>query len=514
MLRRLGETSVWDVIVVGGGATGIGIAVDAASRGYAVLLLERHDFGKGTSSRSTKLVHGGVRYLEQGNIPLVMEALKERGILRQNAPHLVSDLAFVVPSYDWWEAPFYGLGLKLYDLLAGQYGFGRSRMLSPEETLERLPTLRTEGLRGGVVYYDGQFDDARLLIALARTAAAQGATILNAMEVIGLVRGPDGMIDGVECRDVESGVSRRIAGRVVINAAGPFADAVRRLAEPAASPLLSPSQGAHVVLDGSFLPRDHAILVPHTRDHRVMFAIPWQDHTLVGTTDTPVDEPSVEPRPFEEEIAFILETSARYLQKAPTRADVTSAFAGVRPLVGSVAQRATPALARDHTIHIDSSGLVTVAGGKWTTYRRMAEEAVDRAADLAGLPERPCTTKTLRIHGFHEHPEQLGPLACYGSDNDAIEELARTRPQLAAPLHPRLPYRRAEAVWAAREEMARSVEDVLARRLRGLFLDARAAIEMAPAVASLVGDELGWDAERRAREIEDFRRLAEGYMLA
>jgi glycerol-3-phosphate dehydrogenase len=511
-LRR--QTRPWDLVIVGGGATGVGVAVDAASRGYETLLLERSDFGKGTSSRSTKLVHGGVRYLERGNVALVLEALKERGILRENAPHLVTDLAFVVPNYDWWEAPFYGLGLKVYDVLAGKYGFGSSEILSREETLARLPTIETVGLRGGVVYYDGQFDDARLLLNLAETAAERGAVLLNYAEVTGLTKGPDGLLDGVLARDGEQGERWRIGARVVVNAAGPFSDSVRRLAEPDAPPLIAPSQGIHLVFDRTFLPGDSAIMVPRTSDSRLMFAIPWHGHTLVGTTDTPIANPTPEPRPLEEEIAFILETARKYLHKAPTRSDVLSVFVGIRPLVRGKDGRLTAMLSRDHAIHVDASGLLTTAGGKWTTYRRMAEDTVNRAAERARLPPRPCGTKTLRIHGYHTHAERFGALSVYGSDAPAIQDLMRGDPSLAEPLHPALPYTGAEVVWAARVEMARTVEDVLARRLRALFLNARAAVEMAPAVARLAGDELDWDADRQRREVDAFSALARGYMLA
>ena len=286
------------MVIIGGGATGVGIAVDAASRGYDVLLLEQHDFGKGTSSRSTKLVHGGVRYLEQGNIALVMEALKERGLLRQNAPHLVSNLAFVVPNYDWWEAPFYGLGLKIYNVLAGKYGFGTSEILTREETLSRLPTIKTDGLRGGVVYYDGQFDDARLLINLVETAADQGATMVNYVRVVAMTKGADGFVDGIVAADQETGRQWTIPARVIVNATGAFSDSVRRLAEPEAETLIAPSQGIHLVFDHSFLSADAAIMVPHTSDGRVMFAIPWHGHALVGTTDTPIATPTLEPRPL------------------------------------------------------------------------------------------------------------------------------------------------------------------------------------------------------------------------
>ena len=514
MLARLdARTTPWDIVVIGGGATGVGIAVDAASRGYEVVLLEQHDFGKGTSSRSTKLVHGGVRYLEQGNIALVMEALKERGLLRQNAPHLVSNLAFVVPNYDWWEAPFYGLGLKIYNALAGKYGFGSSEILSRDETLARLPTIRIEGLRGGVVYYDGQFDDARLLINLVETAADQGATLLNYVRVTGITKSAEGFVDGVVAADQETGQQWTIGGRVIINATGPFSDSVRRLAEADAEAMIAPSQGIHLVFHQSFLSSESAIMVPHTADGRVMFAIPWHGHTLVGTTDTPIDTPTLEPKPLESEIEFILETAGQYLLKAPTRDDVLSVFVGIRPLVKTGEGKLTAALSRDHTIHFDASGLLTTTGGKWTTYRNMAEHTVDQAADFARLAERPCTTRTLNVHGFHSSAERFGALRVYGADALGIQELMRETPVWAAPLHPQLPYTGAEVVWVTRHEMARTVEDVLARRTRALFLNARAAEAMAPEVAGLMARELGWNTSRQAEEVAAFSALAKGYQI-
>ena len=516
MYRRLEEHGgrVWDMVVIGGGATGVGVATDAATRGYDVLLLEQHDFGKGTSSRSTKLVHGGVRYLEQGNISLVMEALKERGLLLQNAPHLVSDLGFVVPNYDWWEAPFYGLGLKLYNLLAGRYGFGSSKILSKDETLARLPTLRTEGLRGGVIYYDGQFDDSRLLINLATTAYEKGATLLNYVQVTGLDRDGEGFVNGVRARDVRSGREVQAKAGVLINATGAFADQVRRQADAQVAPLIAPSQGIHLVFDASFLPGESAIMVPHTSDGRVMFAIPWHGHTLIGTTDTPIAEPALEPVAMEKEVDFILSTAGLYLQKKPRRDDVLSVFAGIRPLVKSNAGTNTAALSRDHTIHIDQSGLVTICGGKWTTYRHMAEDCVNQAATLARLPERACVTARLNIHGFHSSAEKFGELKVYGSDALRIRALMQSRPELAAPLHPALPYTGAEVVWAACHEMALTVEDVLARRTRALFLNARAALEMAPAVAELLREEFGETESWARAQVEEFREMARGYLLS
>lgn len=514
MLRQARERiQPWDIIIVGGGATGAGIAVDAATRGYATLLLEQHDFGKGTSSRSTKLVHGGVRYLEQGNVSLVMEALKERGLLRQNAPHLVSELACIVPSYAWWEGPFYGIGLKLYELLAGKYGFGKSHAISKEETLRQLPNVNPDGLTGGVVYYDGQFDDTRLLINLIATAADQGATLLNYAKVMALNKGRDGIINGVNWQDIETGGTFTAPAKVVVNATGTFTDSVRRLAEPDARQMIAPSQGAHLIFDRSFLPGTNAILVPHTKDGRVMFAIPWHGHTLVGTTDTPMKETTLEPVALDEEIDFMLETAGIYLEKKPTRADILSVFAGIRPLVKSGEGGNTAALARDHTIHIDKSGLLSIAGGKWTTYRNMAQGCVDQAATLGNLPDKHCLTQNLNLHGFHSHAATFGSLSFYGSDASKIQELIAKDPKLGQPLDSELPYVEAEVVWAARAEMARTVEDVLARRTRALFLNAKAALRMAPRVAYILTGELGKDEKWQSAQIKNFNQTAGGYVV-
>ncbi len=512
-LRRVAERSrPWDIAVIGGGATGIGIAVDAASRGYEVLLLEQSDFGKGTSSRSTKLIHGGVRYLQQGNISLVMEALQERGILLQNAPHLVRDMQFVVPNYLWWEAPFYGIGLKVYDLLAGKYGFGSSELLTREMVLERIPTLEQEGLRGGVLYHDGQFDDSRLLIHLAFTAAEQGACLLNYAPVTGLRKDADGFLDGLTFRDTETGAEYDVPARCVINAAGPFCDEVRRLEEGEAPALISPSQGVHIVLGRDFLPGATAIMVPHTRDGRVMFAIPWNGHVVVGTTDTPVERASLEPRALDQEVDFILETAGDYLARRPNRSDILSVFAGIRPLVKADSSANTSALSREHTIHVSRAGLLTITGGKWTTYRRMAEDAVNHAAVLARLEDRPCVTRRLQIHGYHQQTDRFGSLAGYGSDAVRLENAMQERPELARTLHEALPIREVEVWWAVRQEMALTLDDVLARRTRALYLHARAACEMAPQVARRMAEELGrsetWQAEQR----EQFRQVAAGFL--
>ncbi len=537
--RLVARDEPWDMAVIGGGATGVGIAVDAASRGYSVCLVEQSDFGKGTSSRSTKLVHGGVRYLQQGNVSLVMEALKERGILRQNAPHLVHDLSFVVPNYSWWEAPFYGIGMKVYDLLAFRYGFGKSHHLGREEVLAHIPNLEQEGLRGGVIYYDGQFDDARLLINLAQTAEEQGAVLLNYARVVGLSHDPEGFVDGVVFTDLESGRQHTARARCVINATGAFSDAVRKIDDPAAKPIIAPSQGVHLMLERSFLSGDSAIMVPRTSDGRVLFAIPWHEHTLIGTTDTPIETVSLEPVAMEEEIEFILDTASRYLARRPTRADILSVFAGIRPLVKASEAENTAVLSREHSILVAKSGLLTIAGGKWTTYRKMAEDCVDHAATLAKLDERPCVTKTLNIHGYHppsvSPPDAptlpsprvgggkggglgggrggFGDLSYYGADGPTLRELMATSPELGRQLNPALPILAVQVVWAVRHEMARTVDDVLSRRTRALFLNAKAALAMAPGVAKLMAGELGRDERWQNDQVAQFTAMAQGYLV-
>ncbi len=489
LARAADRREPWDLVIVGGGATGAGVALDAAVRGYSVLLLERADFGSGTSSRSTKLVHGGVRYLRQGNVGLVTDALRERGRLRRNAPHLVRDLAFVLPCYRRFDLLQYGVGLTAYDLLAGRERFGRSELLSARRVVRLLPTVRAEKLRGGVLYHDGQFDDARLLIALIRTAAGRGAVVLNHTPVTALLK-ESGRVSGVVFHDAETGAEVRAEARVVVNAAGPFCDDVRHLADPAAPPLVAASQGSHVVLPRAFLPTDHALLIPETPDGRVLFAIPWHGHTLVGTTDVPIPAAPTAPAATAAEIDFILETAGRYLAKPPTRADVLATFAGVRPLVKGDSAT-TAALARDHVIRTDQPGLVTITGGKWTTYRAMAEECVTVAARLAGLPRRPCETAELRLHGA-SNPNPGDEFGGYGGDAAGVRAVVQSDPALSDRLHPDLPYRAGEVVWAARHEMARTPDDVLFRRLRAGALNAAATEAMRPRVEQLLA------AERRA----------------
>ncbi|AFZ67994.1 glycerol-3-phosphate dehydrogenase/oxidase [Deinococcus peraridilitoris] len=509
-LEQLRTTPIWDIVIIGGGASGLGAAVEAASRGYKTLLLEAHDFAKGTSSRSTKLVHGGVRYLAQGNIGLVREALRERGLMRKNAPHLVHDMSFVVPAYDWWAGPFYGVGLKMYDLLAGKLNLGGSKYLGKEETLRHTPTLQGEGLRGGILYHDGQFDDARLAVTLMRTVLDHGGVTLNYLPVTGLLK-EEGKVCGATARDSESGQEFTVRARAVVNATGVFVDQIRRMDEPGARDMLSPSQGVHVVVDKRFLPGDSAIMIPRTEDGRVLFAVPWHDHVVIGTTDTAVPHASLEPRALPEEIEFILRTAGQYMNPAPTRADVKSVYVGLRPLVkaetsdgvGSTAQ-----LSRDHVLRVAPSGLITLTGGKWTTYRHMGEDAIDRAAEVGALPTRLSLTQGLRLHGWTETPE-AAPLDVYGTDAAHLRQLAGAE----TALHPELPYLEAEVRWAARCELARTVEDVLSRRTRALLLNARASEQAALRVAQLLAEELGHDAHWIATQVAQFRELARGYQL-
>ncbi|MGC4016493.1 MAG: glycerol-3-phosphate dehydrogenase/oxidase [Luteolibacter sp.] len=502
----------FDFIIVGGGATGLGAAVDAATRGHSVALIEMADFAKGTSSRSTKLVHGGVRYLKQGNVSLVLEALRERGRMAKNAPHLVHDLAFVIPNYKWWEGPFYGIGMKVYDQLAGKLGLGPSRMLSREETIEAIPTVETEHLTGGVVYHDGQFDDSRLAIDLAKTAAEHGAFLANYTRCVGLLK-ENNFVSGIRAVDGESGAEFTIRGRAVINATGVFVDDLRRQDVPDSKAIVAVSQGIHIVLPKEFLPGKAAIMVPKTADGRVLFAVPWHDHVVVGTTDTPVPSHSLEPRALQEEIDFIMEHCARYLTRDPRPEDVLSIYAGLRPLVKAGDGQDTAALSRDHTILVAESGLITITGGKWTTYRKMGEDVIDQAEMVAGVESRRCHTVDLPIHGWTHQPIPEPHLQVYGSDAAGIRALSIADPTLAQKVHPDLSLTGAEVIWHAREEMARTVEDVLGRRSRSLLLHARASQEAAPAVAALLARELGQDASWEAAQVEHYRAVSQGYIF-
>lgn len=513
LLESLTTTPTWDIIIVGGGATGLGIAVDAASRGHKTLLLEAHDYAKGTSSRSTKLVHGGVRYLAQGNISLVYEALHERGRLRDNAPHLVRVMPNVVPAYSWFDMPFYGAGLLLYSLLAGRLGFGFSQIISAARALTLAPTLTDTGLKGGIIYYDGQFDDARLAITLLRTASNHGATLINHMPVHQFTHDTTGRINGVVATDSESGISFTLNAKAVINATGIFVDKLRTLDDPAARTMVAPSQGIHIVVDRSFLPGNHAVMIPKTADGRVLFAVPWHDCVVIGTTDTPMQTVELEPRALESEIEFVLSHTEKYLRRRPQANEILSVFAGQRPLVKASGDGAhTKSLSRDHTIVFSASGLMTITGGKWTTYRHMGEDAVNRIEAATGLTPRPSVTKNLRLHGYSTHKTH-DHLQVYGSDAQGIHALINQHAALGERLHPELPYLAAEVVWAVRMEQARTVEDVLSRRLRALITNATASIACAPKVAHLIATELGYDETWVVTQVSQYTTLANGYRI-
>lgn len=505
-----------DIVVIGGGATGLGTAVDAASRGYKVLLMEQHDFAKGTSSRSTKLVHGGVRYLAQGDVQMVVEALHERGRMRQNASHLVKDMRFIIGNYRWWEKPFYTLGLTCYDVLAGRLGLGRSHPMLKRSVQKEIPALRQEGLCGGVVYHDGQFDDARMAIALALTAIDNGGICLNYMKAKNLQKDVAGKIVGVVAEDALSGKEYMIKTKVVVNATGVFVDDIMKIDAAGNKKKVRPSQGVHLVVDSKFLGGHSALMIPKTKDGRVLFGVPWHGKVVLGTTDTPLNDSSLEPRALQEEVDFILDQAGQYLDKKPSRSDVLSVFAGLRPLAAPVHadSKKTKEISRSHKIYQSKSGLLTITGGKWTTYRTMAEEAVDLAIIMGQLKPAKCVTKHLKVHGYvkkagdDSHWDYV-----YGSDVEKIHRLPEENACFNDFLCEGYTFTAAHVVWAVREEFAQSVEDVLARRVRALFLDARAAIRMAPKVAGIMAVELNKDAAWEQEQVDDFVKLAEGYLL-
>lgn len=501
-----------DVLIIGGGATGLGIAVDAVTRGYKTILLEKSDFAKGTSSRSTKLVHGGVRYLAQGDILLVAEALRERGMMLKNASHLTANQEFVIPAYSLWDVILYTVGLKFYDLLAGRLSLGKSYFINRKRTLNKLPLLRTEGLKGGIVYHDGQFDDARMAVTMAGECVKRGGTILNYFEVTGFLKDEKGKISGVKATDLETGNEFQIRSKLVINATGVFADTIHRMDNPSSKPTIRPSQGVHIVLDKTFLGGNSAIMIPKTDDGRVLFAIPWYDKVVVGTTDTPLNEITNEPKALEEEINFILKTAGNYLTKKPSRADALCIFAGLRPLAANPDNpEATKEVSRRHKITLSSSGLLSIVGGKWTSYRRMAEETIDKGIKAGLIEGKKCITKTLRFYsnGARLKSERL---RIYGNDAAGIEKLIADKPELGGLLDPRLPYSRAEIMWICQNEMPRKLEDLLARRTRAMFLDARASSSVAPEVAEIMARELKNDGKWAEAQVKDYNKLLLNYL--
>ncbi|WP_348822767.1 glycerol-3-phosphate dehydrogenase/oxidase [Flavobacterium aestuarii] len=515
-LKQLNNEQIWDIVIIGGGANGLGTAVDSASRGFKTILLEAVDFAKGTSSRSTKLVHGGVRYLEQGNIALVIEALQERGLMEKNAGHLVKNESFIIPNYNWWGGYFYTLGLKIYDLLAGRLSLGTSKYLSKEKTLELIPFIKSNGLQSGVLYHDGQFDDSRLAINLAQTAVEKGACILNHFKVTQLLKNDKNQITGIAAVDQETLSKYIIKGKAVINATGVFTNAIMKMNDIVYKKYIVPSQGIHLVFDKSFLAGDYALMIPKTSDGRVLFAVPWHDKIVVGTTDTLVKKPDFEPIALEKEIEFVLDTAQRYLTKKPTRADVLSVFAGLRPLSAPEKKgQSTKEVSRSHKIIVSETGLITITGGKWTTYRKIAEDIVNKAIEVHQLPKKKCITRHLSIHGNKKNSTSdfENHLFVYGTDANAILKLQESEPQLKEKLHPNYDYTLAEVAWAIRYEMAATVEDVLARRVRLLFLDAKASIESSEKVACLMAKELHHDESWIQNQLTEFKAVANGFLL-
>lgn len=511
-ISALTEVDQWDVIIIGGGASGLGAAVDAVKRGYKTLLLEKNDFAKGTSSRSTKLVHGGVRYLQNGDISLVIEALKERGVMKRNAPQLVKDMSFVIPFYDWWNSPFYGLGLKVYDMMAGKMGLGPSTLLNKEETVELINNVNKQGLKGGVIYHDGQFDDSRMAITLGLTASKLGATMINYTEVTTLIK-EDDIISGLEVLDHESGEKYKVKAKVVVNATGVFSDKIVKMDQPDAQPMIRPSQGVHLVLERAFLDGPHAIMIPHTSDGRVLFAVPWHDHVVVGTTDTPIDNANEEPKALEEEVAFILKNASQYMTKKPKRKDVKSVFTGLRPLAAQVGNsNKTKEVSRHHKVNVSTSGLISVLGGKWTTYRKMGEDTINTAAVVGGLKEQKCKTKKLLLHGYDINAGTDDPLHVFGSDRHKIKTMGKSEDNDS--LSDKFYISKNLILWSIHHEMAIHLEDVLARRVRCLFLDAHETLKIAPKVASIMADALKKNEEWIVQELKQFNTISQNYILS
>ena len=509
-LKKISKKKIWDLIIIGGGSSGLGIAVDSASRGYKTLLIEKYDFSKGTSSRSTKLVHGGVRYLQNGDISLVVEALRERGIMRKNAPHLVRDLSFVIPSYDWWNSPFYGIGLKIYDMMSGKLGLGPSTLLSRDEIIKLIPNVKKNGLKGGVIYHDGQFDDARMAISLAQTAENHGATLINYFGVEDLIKENE-MIAGVVARDSIENKSYQIMAKGVINATGVFSDSITNLDIKKRKKTIVPSQGVHIVLDKSFLAGNHAIMVPHTTDGRVLFAVPWNNYVIVGTTDTQIEKSNIEPTPLDEEIKFILKNAGSYMKSAPTFKDIKSVFAGLRPLAAPENnEKATKEISRHHKVTVSTSGLISVLGGKWTTYRKMAEDTVNTALSVAGLQERECITHNLTIHGYDYSSNWENPIHFYGTDIEKIENLCS---EGNISISEKFFISKNQIIWSIRNEMAMTLEDVMARRTRSLFLDARESLKISPKVLEIMAKEMKKNIDWIKDESANFEKVARNYIV-
>ena len=510
-LSKIINSKKWDIVIIGGGASGIGAAIDSASRGHKTLLIEKYDFSKGTSSRSTKLIHGGVRYLQNGDVSLVIEALKERGVLRKNAPHLVKDLSFVIPSYDWWSSPFYGIGLKIYDMMAGDFGIGPSTIIDKKQTEKLIPNVNKKGLRGGVIYFDGQFDDSRMAISLAQTAEDHNAVLINYMEAIDLIK-KNNTISGIKVRDSTNKIIYKIKAKVIINATGVFSDSIMRMDDKKSLKMIQPSQGVHIVLESKFHNSKHAIMVPHTSDGRVLFAVPWNGYVILGTTDTKVNKAKSEPIALTEEIDFIISNAGEYMTSKPKKEDIKSIFVGLRPLARSIDNKSTKEISRHHKINISKSGLISVLGGKWTTYRKIGEDAINSAEIVGGLNNSVSKTKKIKIHGYEINPDFDDPLHVYGTDKNNILKLTEKRKNNTS-LSPKLFITKNQILWAIRYEMAITLEDILARRTRCLFLDVFETEKLVDKVLSIMADELLKDDVWKQQQKLSFLSLTKKYKL-
>ena len=507
---KLNKVLEWDIVIIGGGASGLGIAVDASKRGYKTLLLEKHDFGKGTSSRSTKLIHGGVRYLQNGDITLVIESLKERGILKRNAPHLVQDLSFVIPTYDWWASPFYGIGMKIYDMMAGKLGLGKSVIISKGETEKLIPNVNKKGLRGGVIYHDGQFDDSRMAITLALSANPKKTALLNYCNVDGLIK-KNNEIVGLSFTDSINSKKYQVKSKVVINATGVFAEDIIRMDQPQIKKMIQPSQGVHIVLEKKFLKSKHAILIPQTSDGRVLFAVPWKNYVVVGTTDTQIKNASEEPKPLKEEIDFILKNASKYMTIKPKKDDIKSVFAGLRPLAATSDKKSTKEVSRSHKIDISPSGLISVLGGKWTTYRKISEDAIDTAISINKLKKKKCKTKKTKLFGYKKKVDFSDPMHVYGSLKKKVESLGGIDDNNS--LSTKFYITNNIIEWSIIHEMALTLEDILARRTRCIFLDSNESKLIAPNVAKKMAEVLEKDQEWIDTELKKFNKLIKNYTV-
>ena len=510
-LEEIKQNQDWDVAIIGGGSSGLGIAIDAANRGFKTVLFEKNDFAKGTSSRSTKLIHGGVRYLQNGDISLVIEALKERGVLRKNAPHLVKDLSFVIPSYDWWSSPFYGVGLKIYDMMAGDFGIGPSTIINRKQTEKLIPNVNKKGLRGGVIYFDGQFDDSRMAISLAQTAEDQNAVLINYLEAVNLIK-KNNTISGVKVRDSISKIIYEIKSKVIINATGVFSDSIMRMDDEKSLKMIQPSQGIHIVIESKFLNSKHAIMVPHTTDGRVLFAVPWNGYVILGTTDTKVNKTKSEPIALSEEIDFIISNAGKYMTTKPEKEDIKSIFVGLRPLARTIDNKSTKEISRHHKINISKSGLISVLGGKWTTYRKIGEDVINSAEIVGGLKNYVSKTKKIKIHGYEINTDFNDPLHVYGTDKNKILNLTE-KPKNNISLSTKLFITKNQILWAIRNEMAITLEDILARRTRCLFLDVFETEKLIDKVLSIMADEMLKDDVWKQQQKLSFLSLSKKYKL-